>query len=323
MEVLGNKISSFKILENLADTKLLGDCLSCTYASRKVIYFPTCQKRREHVIKIEDYDVYSFDLDGTIYVGDRLLPGAVETLEYIRSNGKKVRFITNSSNLSREECKERLERLGLTIQLEEVVTALYLAGLYFKEQYPAARVYVVGDDQVKTELHRQCIETIDEPAKATHVLVGHDRAFSYDRIQHAMNAIYQGAKLIVINPDPICPVPNGYIPDTMTFAKAIEVASGRAIDQIIGKPTHYYADRLLEISETDPNRILIVGDRLETDIMLGQAHGFATCLVLTGVANKQDTHKSMIKPDYVIENLSELFVFELSLEKSHLFEQHL
>ncbi|MFP3488580.1 HAD hydrolase-like protein, partial [Staphylococcus sp. SIMBA_130] len=101
------------------------------------------------------------------------------------------------------------------------------------------------------------------------------------------------------------------------------VASGRAIDQIIGKPTHYYADRLLEISETDPNRILIVGDRLETDIMLGQAHGFATCLVLTGVANKQDTHKSMIKPDYVIENLSELFVLELSLEKSHLFEQHL
>lgn len=276
------------------------------------------QKRRKHVIKIEDYDVYSFDLDGTIYVGDTLLAGVVKTLEYIRSKEKKVRFITNSSNLSREECKERLERLGLSIQLEEVVTALYLTALYFREQHPAARVYVVGDDQVKIELHRQSIVTTDDPAKATHVLVGHDRAFSYDRIQHAMNAIYQGAKLIVINPDPVCPVPDGYIPDTMAFAKAIEVASGRAIDQIIGKPTNYYADKLLDISETDSNRILIIGDRLETDIMLGQAHGFATCLVLTGIANKQDIHKSIIKPDYMIENLSELFALELSLEKSHL-----
>ncbi|WP_339226093.1 HAD-IIA family hydrolase [Oceanobacillus sp. FSL K6-2867] len=268
------------------------------------------------MITVEDYDVYSFDLDGTIYVGDTLLPGVVETLDYIRSKGKKVRFITNSSSLSREECKERLEKFGLTIQLEEVVTALYLTGLYFREQHAAARVYVVGDDQVKKELHRQYVETTDDANKATHILVGHDRNFSYDKIQHAMNAIYQGAKLIVINPDPFCPVPDGYIPDTMSFAKAIEVAGGRAIDQIIGKPTPFYADRLLELSETNPDRILIVGDRLETDIMLGQAHGFATCLVLTGVASKQDTQQSIIKPDYMIESLSELFAFELSFNKS-------
>lgn len=262
------------------------------------------------MIRIQDYDVYGFDLDGTIYVGDQLLPGVVETLDYIRSKGKKIRFITNSSTLSREECKGRLESLGLTVQLEEVVTALYLTALYFKEQHPAALVYVVGDDQVKRELHRQSIATTVNPMKATHVLVGHDLDFSYEKIQDAMNAIHQGAKLIVINPDPVCPVPDGYIPDTMSFAKAIEVASGRSTDQIIGKPSIYYGKRLLDISEVDSSRILITGDRLETDIMLGKANGFSTCLVLTGVASKQDIHASVIKPDYAIEKISELFALE-------------
>ncbi|WP_085991075.1 HAD-IIA family hydrolase [Oceanobacillus senegalensis] len=265
------------------------------------------------MITIQDYDVYAFDLDGTIYVENMLLPGVADTLEYIRSRGKKIRFITNASTTSRERCKERLERLGLTVQLEEVITALYLTVQYFK-QHPLARVYVVGDERVKDELHQQGIAITDEPRKATHVLVGHDRAFSYKKIQHAMDAIHHGARLTVINPDPTCPVADGYIPDTMSFAKAIEVASGRAIDQIIGKPSDYYGNRLLDISEADPGRILIVGDRLETDIMLGKSNGFSTCLVLTGVASKQDIRDSIVKPDYVIESIGELFALELLLK---------
>ena len=268
------------------------------------------------MITIQDYDTYCFDLDGTIYVADKLLPGVGKTLEYIRNQGKKVRFITNSSTLTREECMKRLQRFGLSVYLDEVVTALYMTGLYFNENASTARVLLVGDNEIKNELHRHAIMTTEDPKEATHVLVGCDREFSYEKIQHSMDALLNGAKFIVINPDPVCPVKEGYIPDTMSLAKSIEVASGKPINQIIGKPSIYYGNKLMNISQVDSDLCLVIGDRLETDIQLGKQNGFATCLVMTGVAKKQDVRDSLIKPDFIVENMSQLFNIESSLYES-------
>lgn len=255
------------------------------------------------MVNIHDFDAFCFDLDGTIYVGDELLPGVKETIDRLRRTNKKILFITNSPTLTRVECQQRLQMLGIAADLEEVMTATFLAAVYFREKHPDALVYIVGEKAIEEELGHYRLGVTKDPGKATHVLVGLDRAFTYEKLNFAMNAVRNGAKLILTNPDPVCPVPGGFISDTMAIASAIEVASGRSIDHIIGKPSAFYAEKVLEKLQIQNSRCLIVGDRLETDIMLGKANDFRTCLVLTGASSREDIEKVQIFPDYVVETM--------------------
>ena len=109
------------------------------------------------------------------------------------------------------------------------------------------------------------------------------------------------------NPDPICPVSGGYIPDTLAIGRAIEVASGKQADMILGKPSAFYGAKVLEKLQITSDRCLIIGDRLETDIMFGKINNFRTCLVLTGSSSKEEIKETKIYPDYIVENLQFLF----------------
>ncbi|WP_342536115.1 HAD-IIA family hydrolase [Sporosarcina sp. FSL K6-3508] len=254
-----------------------------------------------------DFDAYCFDLDGTIYLGDKLLPGVKETIHIIRKTGKKVLFITNSPTLTREEGKIRLEQMGIATELEEILTAPYLAGSYFSVFEPDATVFIIGEEAIRTELRNFSIQTTEDPMKATHVLTGMDRSFTYDDLQFAMDAVRNCRNFIITNPDPSCPVPSGFIPDTLSLAKAIEVASGQKINKVLGKPDKFYSDQMVELLGVERQKILVIGDRLDTDIQLGIAQGFATCLVLTGISKEADMENTGIRPDYVIENMKYLF----------------
>lgn len=262
------------------------------------------------MIQLNDYEAYCFDLDGTIYLGDHLLPGVKETISRIRKSNKKLLFITNSPTLTRKEGKERLNKFGIDVSIEEVITAPYLAAAYFSKTEPNASIFIIGENAIHEEMENYFIKTTDNPLEATHVLVGLDRKFTYHDLNLATTAVRNCKKLIVTNPDPSCPVPGGYIPDTMALAKAIEVASDQSIDQIIGKPAPLYGSKMLEILGVPSNRILVIGDRLETDIELGKRNGFKTCLVLTGISTEEDVQNSKIKPDYIINDLNSLFISE-------------
>lgn len=254
-----------------------------------------------------DFDAYCFDLDGTIYLGDKLLPGVKGTIQIIRKTGKKVLFITNSPTLTREEGKMRLQQLGIAAELEEILTAPYLAGLYFSVFEPDATVFIIGEEAIRTELRNFSIQTTVDPMKATHVLAGMDRSFTYNDLQFAMDAVRNCRNFIITNPDSSCPVPGGFIPDTLSLAKAIEVASGQKISKVIGKPDTFYSDQMVGLLDVDRQKILVIGDRLDTDVQLGKAQGFATCLVLTGISSEADVESTGIRPDYVIENMTNLF----------------
>ncbi|TQR18667.1 HAD-IIA family hydrolase [Psychrobacillus vulpis] len=259
------------------------------------------------MLHIDDFEAYCFDLDGTIYVGNQLLPGVKETIDIIRRNHKKILFITNAPTHTREDCHQLLCSLGVSAELDEVITASSLSATYFLENFPHAIIYIVGERAIKQEFTRNSLNITEDPLEATHVLVGLDRSFTYEKLNSAMNAIRNGAQLIVTNPDPSCPVPGGYMADTLAIAKAIEVASDKSIDQVIGKPSSYYANKIREKLSTSSDKCLIVGDRLETDIMMGKTNNIQTCLVLTGVSSKKDIERTNITPDYIIEDLKELF----------------
>lgn len=262
------------------------------------------------MIHIDDFGAYCFDLDGTIYVGKQLLPGVQETIHLLRKTHKKILFITNAPTHTRGDCQRLLSSLGVAAELDEIITASSLSAVYFQENYPDASVFIIGEQAITDEFSRYPLKVTGDPLHATHVLVGLDRAFTYDKLNQAMTAIRNGAKLVVTNPDPVCPVPGGYIADTLAIAKAIEVAAGQPIDQIIGKPSAYYINKVQERLNFPKNRCLIVGDRLETDILMGKEHGLPTCLVLTGASHPNDIQRTGIQPDYVINNLTELFAKE-------------
>lgn len=258
------------------------------------------------MVHVNDYDAFCFDLDGTIYVEDTLLLGVKDLISSLRNHNKKVLFISNTSIHTREACKERLGKMGIETSVDEIITTNYLAARLFKQNIPNAKVYIVGEHSLIEQLMNVSIKLTTNPLEATHVLVGLDRDFTYNKLGHAMQAVRNGAKIIVTNPDVVCPVMDGYIADTFVLAQAIETASEKKIDMIIGKPSAYYSRAIIDLLRVPYEKCLIVGDRLETDIMLGLNSGMKTCLVLTGVTKRADIEDTRIYPDYVVENLSEL-----------------
>ncbi|WP_058301598.1 HAD-IIA family hydrolase [Gorillibacterium timonense] len=253
-----------------------------------------------------DFDAYFFDLDGTIYLEDRLLPGVERTLAHLRKEGKRVMFLTNTTTQTRRQCRERLEGLGLAAELDEIVTAAYLSAMYLQETDAASLIYAVGETALMEELEAAGIQLSWDPLAATHVLVGMDRAFDYRKLHAAMKAVRNGAVLIAANPDPFCPVQDDVLPDTWSMVRAIEAASSGQAGFVIGKPSAYYARKVFEKVGVPPHRCLMVGDRLETDILFGIQNGVSTALVLTGAASTQDVDATGIRPDYTLITLEEL-----------------
>ena len=258
------------------------------------------------MVNIKHIDAFCFDLDGTIFLGNDILPGAKEIIEQIKEHHKKVLFITNSPTQTREECQHKLQSLGIVADIENIFTSAYVSALYFSERYPQSTVYIVGEKAIRDEFNQLSLHTTKNPSEASHVLVGLDRTITYETLNDAMAAVRRGADLIVTNPDPFCPVPDGFILDTLAIARAIEVASDQPIFEIIGKPSTFYGEQILKQLKIASHRCLIVGDRLETDILLGKTNNFPTCLVLTGVAKREDVRVKDIYPDLIVDNLESL-----------------
>lgn len=255
---------------------------------------------------IASYEAYCFDLDGTVFIGDQLLEGAGETIAELRQRGRRVLFLTNSSVHTPRDCRRRLEQMGLACREEEILTALYVSGSYFAREEPEARLYLVGETVMRRQLEDLGVAVTENPEAATHVLVGMDRGFNYEKLSLGMKAVRWGARLVAVNPDPVCPVPGGYIPDTWSIVKALETAAGAKSDLILGKPSPYYAQEALRRLNCPPEECLMVGDRLETDILMGNGSGMQTALVLTGVSVREDIRRLKIVPGYVLNSLADL-----------------
>lgn len=267
--------------------------------------FSSRRELRRILPDLREVDGFFFDLDGTIMLGDRLLPAAGETFSVLRETGKSILFLSNTTTRTRRECQARLQAFGLEAHVHEVVTAAYAAAVYFTELRDPV-VYPVGEPALIRELDELGVRRTEDPLRATHVLVGMDMHFDYGRLHQAMKAVRGGAALIAANPDPYCPVDGDVIPDTWAMVKAIEAASCAETQVVIGKPSDYYARKALQWSGLPAKRCLMVGDRLDTDILLGLGSGMRTALVLTGVTARSDLDASPIRPDYVWDSLGDL-----------------
>jgi HAD superfamily hydrolase (TIGR01457 family) len=244
------------------------------------------------------------DLDGVVYLRRTALPGASAFIEELEASGKSYAFLTNNSSRTRDEYVEILLGLGIRSSEGQVVTSAYATSLYLLDVAPGARVHVVGEEGLRSELSAAGFTLVpDWPAD--YVVVGIDLHFTYDKLRTASRIIRSGARFISTNRDATYPTEKGPHPGAGSIVSAVRTASGRRPIEI-GKPCGRIFEVATKILGVEPRRTVMVGDRLETDIEGGARAGMTTVLVLSGVTSREEAEASRIRPDLVVQSLGDL-----------------
>ncbi len=264
------------------------------------------------------FTTYLIDLDGVVYRGETLLPGAKEFVAWLDSTHKKYLFLTNNSFASEVQVIAKLARLGITTDTSHVLGAAQAAVKNIARRFPHGTVYVVGEppllDIVRAHnLH--VFEQEQQPAKvpanpasptshlAEAVLVGLDRTFDYKKLTGAVTAIRGGAAFIAINRDPLLPIEGDVIPGCGAMVAAIEAASSTQ-PEVVGKPQPTLLQEAMHTLNSQPNETVMIGDGLDTDIAGGLAAKTHTLLVLSGKDSRKDLETSPFQPEYLYEGLA-------------------
>ncbi len=257
------------------------------------------------------YDAYVFDLDGTIYLGDDLLPGAARLIEELRAAGRTVKFLSNNPTKDPQQYREKLERLGLPTPVEDIANTVVTTTQWLLKHHPDAALFVVGEEPLQRALRGAGFRLTDNPEEIDIVVSSYDRTFDYRKLQIAFDAIWfhKRAFLIQTNPDRFCPFPGGRgEPDCAAITAAIEACTGTKCQVTLGKPSALMLEAALGDSHVDVSRALMVGDRLMTDIQMAIDTGMASALVLTGESTIADVEAQPEdnRPTYIVERIDQL-----------------
>ncbi len=229
------------------------------------------------------FDGYALDLDGTVYLGDELLPGAAATVQALREAGARVVFATNRPLDTAAHYAAKLTRLGIPTEERDVVTAVDALVRYLRAHHAGRPLLLIAEEVVAERLRSEGFE-IGEPAEV--VVVSFDRTFDYAKLHAAYRAVREnGAAIVATNPDPYCPTPDGGLPDCAAMLAALEACTGARAEAIVGKPSRHMAEALLERLGVDPARAAVVGDRLATDVAMADELGATGVLVLSGATD--------------------------------------
>jgi len=249
---------------------------------------------------------YLLDLDGTVYRGEHLIPGAKETIAELRRRGRKVVFLSNKPLYSREDYAAKLTRLGIPTSKDEVINSSLVLAEHLAREAPGSKVFIIGEIPLLKELWQAGLNITEVPEEVEYVIAAFDRTFDYRKLNIAFQALKRGAHFYATNPDRTCPVEGGEIPDAAAVIAALEATTGRKVEKIFGKPSRYMIQTALEVLGLPPEKCAMVGDRLETDIRMAKENGLTAILVLTGVTRPEDLKDSPFQPDYVLPSLAEL-----------------
>jgi HAD superfamily hydrolase (TIGR01450 family) len=253
------------------------------------------------------YAGYALDLDGTVYLGDELLPGAAETVKRLRDCGARVVFVTNRPLDTAAHYAAKLTRLGIPTSAQDVVTAVDALVHYLREHHPDRPLLLIAEDVVAERLREEGFALAARPEQAEVVVVSFDRQFDYAKLHAAFRAVRKnGATIVATNPDPYCPTPDGGLPDCAAMLAALEACTGERAEAIVGKPSRHMAAAFLDRLEVEPARAAVVGDRLATDIAMARELGAAGILVLTGATTAAAAEAAAIQPDYVLSGIHQL-----------------
>jgi NagD protein len=243
------------------------------------------------------------DMDGVIYHGSRLLEGSKGFVSWLQSQGKRFLFLTNSSARSPRELHQRLLHLGIEVGEDHFITSAMATASFIAAQCPGGRVYAIGDSGLYQALYEAGL-SIDE-SRPDYVVVGETRSYNFEKIEIAIQLVLAGAKLIGTNPDLTGPTEKGIAPACRALIAPIEMSTGRQA-YFIGKPNPLIMRHALQLLGCQREETVIIGDRMDTDIVAGIESGIDTALVLSGITNESDLQRYAYKPHYILKDVSEI-----------------
>lgn len=243
------------------------------------------------------------DMDGVIYHGNRLLPGAKELVDWFHREEKHYLFLTNSSERSRRELQQKLSRLGLEVGEDHFYTSALATAAFLASQKPGASAYVIGEAGLINALYEAGITMND--VNPDYVVVGEAKTYNLSTLEKAVNLVLGGARLIGTNPDLTGPIDGGITPATGALIAPIEMATGSKA-YFVGKPNPIMMRQGLTRLGTRREETAIIGDRMDTDIVSGIESGIDTVLVLSGVTDRESMKRFAYRPHYVLEGVGDI-----------------
>ena len=250
---------------------------------------------------------FLLDMDGTFYLGDRLIDGSLDFLAALERTGRTARFLTNNSSKSASVYAKKLERMGVDARYRDVISSAHAAAHYCMKTFPGKKCYLLGNPMLREELLAMGMNLTEEDAD--YVLVAFDTTLDYQKMCVVCDYIREGKPYIATHPDFNCPTETGFIPDMGAIMAFIEASTGRKADVILGKPYRGIVDEALSRTGFALGEMAMVGDRLYTDVATGVNHGMLGILVLSGEATMEDVKTSEVKPDLIFGRLADMIEY--------------
>ncbi|WP_245599893.1 HAD-IIA family hydrolase [Paenibacillus harenae] len=249
---------------------------------------------------------FIIDLDGTVYKGKQAIEGAVEAIADLKRLGKRTVFLSNRGNISRKMCQAKLSGMGLDVPEEEILLSSTVTANFLRAYYRHSPVWALGDAGLREELLAAGLTLASKPESAEWLVITLHETLTYKELNDAFRAVRSGARIIATNADKTFPGDDGDSIDVAGMIGAIVAATGKEVELVIGKPSSLMADAALQALRLPPERCLIIGDSLASDIQLGKKAGIRTALVLTGSVSREEAEASELRPDWVWNTLEDV-----------------
>lgn len=250
------------------------------------------------------FNGFIFDLDGTIYRETKLIDGAIEVFQLLKSLDKKYFFVSNRTTSTSTQYREKLISFGIDCEENQIITSAEVTKNYLLENHLSENVYVIGEEIFIDYLKDSGIKIANH--KIDIVLVTLDRTLSFEKIYRAQKAIQNGARFFAANTDFTCPIEDDEILDAGYTIAALENLTGKRLEINFGKPSKFIIQEVFKRISLPNNECILIGDRLETDILMAKNNGIKSALVLSGVTKQNQLDQSPFKPDYVLKSISDL-----------------
>lgn len=244
---------------------------------------------------------FLLDMDGTFYLGERLLDGALTFIELLHQQGRDYLFLTNNSSKDSQQYAEKFARLGMSVPRDKIMTSGEATAMHIQRQKPGARLYVVGTQSLENEFRdRGFVLTADTPDFA---VLGFDTTLTYAKMWKLCELVRAGVPYLATHPDFNCPTETGFMPDIGAMIAFVRASTGREPDLVVGKPNSLFVEQAAERTGIPVSAMCMIGDRLYTDIALGATAGIPTILVLSGETRAQEIAASPYQPTYIFQDI--------------------
>ncbi len=255
-------------------------------------------------MNLQDVKLFLLDMDGTFYLGDRLIDGSLDFIDRVRATGRDFLFLTNNSSHNAAFYVEKLKKMGLVIPREKVMTSGEATCEKLKELYPGRRAFVLGNEFLLEEFAEAGIEV--DMQRPEIVVIGFDTTLDYKKLQAVCDFVRAGLPYIATHPDFNCPTETGFMPDIGAIMAFIEASTGRRPDLVVGKPNTGIVEAVLRRTGLKTDELAMVGDRLYTDIETGLRSGMLSILVMSGETTPDMLAAAERKPDLVFDRLADM-----------------